>query len=245
MRAATTGPVLRGLAGLTLGPDDVTPEELRASGDEALDRLLPADDAFWIGVDFEAGSVGVSRHGVPDLELGAALAPVVADDPVTRSFIARPHDLSPRRQSDIAGRRTWERTATYQGAFRGRPAQYRLSLVFSLRSPLQGYGWSAFRQSRDFDEAEVDLATTLYPLLGVVAALTVPCWGRPGDVLALTPREVDVLRLIATGRTAGAIARARGIAEGTVRKHVEHIYDKLGVHDRLLAVAEGRRRGYL
>ena len=53
-----------------------------------------------------------------------------------------------------------------------------------------------------------------------------------------------MLRLIAPGRTAGA-SRGRGIVEGTVRTHVELIYDKLGVHDRLLAVAEGRRRGYL
>ena len=245
MRSATSAPVLRELARLTLGPGDVAPEELQVSADEALNRLLPAEDAFWVGVDFEAGTVGVSRNGVLDRALGAALAPVVADDPVTRSFIARPHDLSPRRQSDVAGRRTWERTATYQGAFRGRPARHRLSLVFSLRAPLQGYGWSAFRQSRDFDEAELDLATALYPLLGMVAALTGPCWDRPGGALALTPREVDVLRLVATGRTAGAIAATRGISEGTVRKHVEHIYDKLGVHDRLLAVTEGRRRGYL
>src|SRR5206468_11464967 len=78
VRAATTGPVLRELAGLTFGPGDVTPEELLASGDAALARLLPAEDAFWIGVDFEAGTVAVSRHGVPDPQLGAALAPVVA-----------------------------------------------------------------------------------------------------------------------------------------------------------------------
>ena len=53
---------------------------------------------------------------------------------------------------------------------------------------------------------------------------------------ALTERETVILRRLATGMTADAIARAEGISAGTVRKHLEHIYRKLGVKDRLLAV---------
>lgn len=46
----------------------------------------------------------------------------------------------------------------------------------------------------------------------------------------LTPRERDVLVLIARGRTLSVIARELGIAEGTARTHMGHIYAKLGVH---------------
>jgi two-component system, NarL family, response regulator LiaR len=60
---------------------------------------------------------------------------------------------------------------------------------------------------------------------------------------ALTPRERDVLTLIAQGRSNKVIARELGVAEKTVKTHVGHILAKLGVSDRtqaaLYAVKEG------
>lgn len=61
----------------------------------------------------------------------------------------------------------------------------------------------------------------------------------------LTDRELEVLTLMADGLTAVAIGRRLGIAPGTVRKHVEHLYDKLSCHDRLLAVTHARAVGLL
>lgn len=46
----------------------------------------------------------------------------------------------------------------------------------------------------------------------------------------LTPREHDVLVLLARGRTLSVVARELGIAEGTARTHMGHIYTKLDVH---------------
>lgn len=57
----------------------------------------------------------------------------------------------------------------------------------------------------------------------------------------LTPREVDILTLIGDGLTAVAIGHLRRLSSATVRKHLEHVYAKLGYHDRLLAVQEARR----
>ena len=51
----------------------------------------------------------------------------------------------------------------------------------------------------------------------------------------LTDREVDVLRLIAKGLKRRQVAGALFIAEGTVRSHLEHIYDKIGVSSRSAA----------
>lgn len=48
----------------------------------------------------------------------------------------------------------------------------------------------------------------------------------------LTPREREILELLARGRTKAHIAEAFFISENTVRNHVKHIYAKLDVHDR-------------
>jgi DNA-binding CsgD family transcriptional regulator len=63
--------------------------------------------------------------------------------------------------------------------------------------------------------------------------------------LRLTPREVAVLGLLVDGLTAAAIGRRLGIAERTVQKHLEHVYGKLGVADRLTAVLRAQHLGLL
>jgi two-component system NarL family response regulator len=62
---------------------------------------------------------------------------------------------------------------------------------------------------------------------------------------ALTARERDVLAELAEGRTTKAIARSLGISPGTVRSHLEHIFDKLDCRDRTAAVVVAQRRGLL
>jgi DNA-binding NarL/FixJ family response regulator len=62
---------------------------------------------------------------------------------------------------------------------------------------------------------------------------------------ALTPREMDVLRLIATGNANKAIAGELSIAEDTVKSHVTNILAKLGANDRTHAVTIGLKRGII
>ncbi|HEY3505103.1 MAG TPA: response regulator transcription factor [Actinocatenispora sp.] len=65
---------------------------------------------------------------------------------------------------------------------------------------------------------------------------------RKDPVRTLTPRERDVLRLMAEGRTNTAIARALVVTEGAVEKHISNIFGKLGLapsnsdHRRVMAV---------
>ena len=61
----------------------------------------------------------------------------------------------------------------------------------------------------------------------------------------ITPRELAVTRLLADGLTAASIGRRLAISERTVHKHLEHIYAKLSVSDRLSAVLRARRYGLL
>lgn len=68
--------------------------------------------------------------------------------------------------------------------------------------------------------------------------------GEPEDV-ALTPRQRQVLKLLADGVAAKIIARQLEIAEVTVRNHIRAILSELQCHSQLEAVAEARRRGLL
>ena len=59
---------------------------------------------------------------------------------------------------------------------------------------------------------------------------------RRHPVPRLTPRQNDLLRLLAAGHSNAQIARRLRISEGTVRTHLENIYDRLGVSSRTAAV---------
>ena len=59
----------------------------------------------------------------------------------------------------------------------------------------------------------------------------------------LTPRELSTLRLMADGRTNKEIAGDLGITERTVKTHLGHLFDKLGVTTRTEAVRVATRRG--
>jgi DNA-binding NarL/FixJ family response regulator len=69
--------------------------------------------------------------------------------------------------------------------------------------------------------------------------------GGPGpDLMAeLTPREREVLSLLAAGRSSAQIARELVISPRTLGTHVQHILSKLGVHNRTQAVAFAHRAG--
>ncbi len=62
---------------------------------------------------------------------------------------------------------------------------------------------------------------------------------------ALSQREREVLELIAGGATNREAAAKLFVSEATIKTHLMHIYDKLGVRDRASAVGEAYRRGLL
>ena len=61
----------------------------------------------------------------------------------------------------------------------------------------------------------------------------------------LTDREADVLRLLDTGASNREIAKSLFVTEATVKTHLVHLFDKLGVDSRARAVAVARERGLL
>ena len=60
-----------------------------------------------------------------------------------------------------------------------------------------------------------------------------------------TPREIEVLQLVADGFGSGQIARRLWVSEETVKTHVANVLDKLGAVTRAHAVAVAMRRGLI
>jgi DNA-binding CsgD family transcriptional regulator len=104
------------------------------------------------------------------------------------------------------------------------------------------------------------LADRLASLLGGVAGLALAAPGQAADAaivarethgkgeppdVDLTPRELDVLVLMAEGASHKAIARQLGISVHTAKFHVGSILDKLDATGRTDAVAHAARRGVI
>jgi DNA-binding NarL/FixJ family response regulator len=85
-----------------------------------------------------------------------------------------------------------------------------------------------------------DAAEAVTRSLGVV----VPAHRSPGDGV-LTPREVEVLGLVALGAGNREVAEALSISEATVRRHLANIYLRLGVTTRTAAAAWAHQNGLI
>lgn len=66
----------------------------------------------------------------------------------------------------------------------------------------------------------------------------------PGDG-TLTDREVEILRLLASGKDVKRIAADLGVSANTVRAHLQNLYSKLDAHSQVEAVAIARRRSLI
>ena len=109
------------------------------------------------------------------------------------------------------------------------------------------------RSHRDFSEHDRARLTLLQPHLAYLyrhsrarelpepRQAVAPGWPVTGAAGALTPREGDVMHWLACGKTDADIAALLAISPRTVHKHLEHIYEKLGVETRTAAVMALRR----
>jgi ATP/maltotriose-dependent transcriptional regulator MalT len=87
---------------------------------------------------------------------------------------------------------------------------------------------------------ELEAARAAFEDLGAepdLARLDAPAASAPVDRHGLSPRELEVLRLVAAGRTNRQIASALVVSEHTVARHLQNIYGKLGVSSRTAATA--------
>ncbi|MBI5480905.1 MAG: response regulator transcription factor [Deltaproteobacteria bacterium] len=88
------------------------------------------------------------------------------------------------------------------------------------------------------------LARRLLRRFKPASAAEAPTETAPGT-RGLSPREREILKLIARGLSNVDVARALSVSRATVRTHLEHIYQKLEVSNRTEAVTEGIRQGLI
>ena len=89
-------------------------------------------------------------------------------------------------------------------------------------------------------EADVDADAFI-----LAVRLRTPDLDDAADIEALTPREIEVLELVAEGLSNKAVAIRLGISDQTVKFHLTSISGKLGAINRTDAVRRGVRRGLI
>ena len=124
-------------------------------------------------------------------------------------------------------------------------------LVESLRSGAQGYLLKDMEPDqlvvalRDIMAGKTVVAPDLSHVLARVVQGDSINPSQESPFAKLTPREVEILALLAEGQSNKVIARNLGISDGTVKLHVKSILRKLGVHSRVeaavIAVEQGMR----
>jgi DNA-binding CsgD family transcriptional regulator len=114
--------------------------------------------------------------------------------------------------------------------------------------------WADWQRLARTHFADVALLLVAALFLGLGLWLGFAVWNRPpvppGNPaavasLGITPREVEVLALLAAGQANKEIARALGVSPNTVKTHLARLYEKLGAASRTAALAEARRLGLI
>lgn len=184
----------------------------------------------------------------PGSDASARLTDVLAEHPVVAHYLST-RDPRPCRVSDLVSQQQWRSSRAFSLLARPHGVDHVLTIPVSMGAT-GGLAYTISRSGRDFSARDRDVAGLLQP------ALTALHHRRPGAAAGggaggstgrdvLTVREHEVLELLAEGRTAQRIATDLHLSPRTVRKHLEHVYTKLGVGDRLSAVNAGRTRGWL
>ena len=124
-------------------------------------------------------------------------------------------------------------------------AEQQLSIPVCLDGP-EHRAYVLSRADEDFSDEDLELARRIQPLLEVLDRQSrIVEQRRVAAADGLTGRELATLALLTDGLTAVAIAHRLEVSPRTVHKHLEHLYRKLGVRDRLQAVLVARDTGLL
>lgn len=166
---------------------------------------------------------------------------VVTQDPTAQTTGRVPSALKPQRDLQMV--------ADYLQPL---GVEEQLSMPYLLHH----HSYGAFvlgRPHDDFDDDDLDLARHLQRLIRGLHQRTAPIVrashatgpSDTADQAGLTATEHAVLTLLGEGHTAYGIGLRLDMAPGTATKHLQHVYRKLGVHDRLTAVLVAREAGLI
>jgi DNA-binding CsgD family transcriptional regulator len=146
--------------------------------------------------------------------------------------------------ADFYSARQWHSTGMYSDLYWPQGVEHELMLTLPVppgTSPAPGRTVRLFLfrgPGPDFSEADRALLTLLRPHLHQAY---LDAERRRHPLPRVTPRQRQLLHLLAAGHTNAQIARRLGLAEGTVRTHLENLYRRLEVSSRTEAAARAFR----
>ena len=207
---------------------------------EALQRLIPCDSVAFCELDRVServlGYVALPARSDGEADAGLAYWDVRHEHPVCRYHEAS-GDWRAYRITDFVGTRRFRSSRIYADWFR--PQHVERLITVGLDSPLSHTRVFLLERNGggDFDPADCLVLDVLRPYLAMrYDAARVRAEAVPASCVALTRRERQVLDAVAEGKTNHQVAEALLISDGTVRRHLENAYAKLGVHTRTAAV---------
>jgi DNA-binding CsgD family transcriptional regulator len=138
----------------------------------------------------------------------------------------------PQRISDSVPFELFRRSALYNDYYRRIRIDHAIALPIYVRDGLL-VSFVLNRTRRDFTDRERALLDALRPHLAKI-------YQRINSVGQLTAREREVLRWVAAGKSDAQIGAILRISARTVQKHLQNVYDKLGVESRTAAAMRAR-----
>ena len=217
---------------------------------ERLLRVIPAQRAGYY--EYHGGGVA---YGIPNtffvdhptlcehLDWGSDLVHETAPTwPLQDSCVAEAAYDTPLKLSDFLTGARLRRNPWYSEIMRPNEIEHELKVWLPApRGTFRGFFLVRGPRQRDFTERDRAVLSLVKPYLVRIRAR----WERHHRPSVLTKREAEVLELVAEGLTNVEIAERLVVSTGTVRTHLENIFDKLGVHTRTAAVAHVRTGGVI
>jgi DNA-binding CsgD family transcriptional regulator len=150
-------------------------------------------------------------------------------------------EFSATRLSDVISRQRLVNSRIYAEWFRPLGVEAELEIGIAQFRP-RTRNFSLVRASGDFSTRDRAALELLRPQLRCIHEMMhlrhALARTEPHDLNQLTAREGEVLELVGVGLTNAAIAERLWISPGTVKRHLENVYTKLGVANRTAAVAK-------
>jgi DNA-binding CsgD family transcriptional regulator len=239
MTESVTGQDLRAMLDtVNAGYQDEPTEGLPSAVLEGLCQLVPCDSVSFFELD--PGHRRCGGHGcIHDPGLAPAFWLHYWGCPPC-SYPERSGDFrSVMKISDYYSQRQWHNSPMYAEYLSHFSVEHEL-IVCLPALPGRSLRLLLRRQHGDFSERDRSLLALLRPHLDGVYR---DSQRRRAGVPKLTPRQWEVLRLVAAGRSNADIGRQLCLSEGTVRKHLENIFERLHVSTRTAAVARAYPHG--
>lgn len=224
--------------------------DLARRGIECLPGLIGSDLTTLVICDVDTGHRLVKPEGLLPRSVTEVFDRYFHQHPLVRAHSRNPRAVT-ARISDLIDPAEFRRQPLYWDYYR--PIRIEHTMAMPIHVDGRFLVSFVFNRGRtEFSDRERDLAELLRPHVATLYRYSVALDRMPAlpsdlsrkrAALPLTPREREVLDWVAAGKTNRDVAAILGASARTVEKHLERIYEKLGVETRTAAVmrAAGRK----